>query len=88
MKNTVKRFDTPKTELNASQKSVPGKRNFLANTNGPEMIARHSEKVEDESQQSQNEKSFKTPLSTDKNIRKKKNLVKTTQLPPKNRTSL
>lgn len=35
MKNTVKRFDTPKTELNASQKSVPGKRNFLANTNGP-----------------------------------------------------
>lgn len=47
MKNTVKRFDTPKTEFNASQKSMPGKRNFLANTNGPEMIARQREKIED-----------------------------------------
>ena len=67
-----------------------GEKQFLANTNGPEIINRLRKREKYvESSDSQVTENVKTPQSTEKNdVKSKKKLVKTQVLPPKVRSSV
>jgi hypothetical protein len=93
------RLSTPKTETVKSEKIVQRKnvingvnqKEFLASTNGPEMLNRVRKSKYQESSDSQvTDNNVGTPQSTEKNlgVKSKKKLIKTQVMPPKSRTSV